>query len=122
MDIISNIIWILHLLLVLCIFLSVIVNDKLIKIFSVAFLFYLLLQYMTGYEKCGLTELEYYVKGERYKEGFLYRLIKPVIRVPEKYFYEKLYLVHLLWILILLYQLGYLTLLYNGIQRKISKI
>ena len=116
MDIISNIIWILHLFLVLCIFFSVFIDDKLIKIFSLAFLCYLLLQYMTGYEKCGLTELEYYIKGDNYKEGFLFRLIKPVIRVPEKYFYKKLYLVHLLWILILLYELGYLSMLYNKIQ------
>ena len=116
MDIISNIIWILHLILVLCIFFSIFISDNGLKILSLGFLIYLLLQYMTGYERCGLTEIEYYVKGESYKEGFLYRLIKPVIRVPSKYFYDKLYLVHLLWIVILIYQLGYYKLIYKKIN------
>jgi hypothetical protein len=106
MDIISNIIWILHLFLVLGIFFSIFINDKLIKIFSLAFLCYLLLQYMTGYEKCGLTELEYYIKGDDYKEGFLYRLINPLIKIPEEYFDKWLFGFHLLWICILLNQLN----------------
>jgi hypothetical protein len=44
------------------------------------------MQYITNYGKCGLTELEYIIKGKKYQEGFLYRLIKPIIVIPEKYF------------------------------------
>ena len=61
---------------------------------------------ITNFGKCGLTELEYAIRGEKCKEGFIYRLVKPIITVPEKYFDQHLYWVHVLWILILGYQLS----------------
>ena len=65
------------------------------------FLIYLFLQYITGYEKCGLTVLEYLVMGEKYAEGFLYRIINPLIKIPENYFNKYLILVHILYIYLL---------------------
>ena len=62
-------------------------------------------QWITNYGKCGLTELEYMFKGEKYKEGFIYRIVKPIISVPETYFDNYLYLVHITWTLILALQL-----------------
>jgi hypothetical protein len=110
-NIISNIIYYLHLLLVTIVFISIFINNKKIKIITFVFLIYLMLQYITGYEKCGLTELEYYFKGKDYEEGFLYRLIKPVIRTPEKYFYKNLYIAHAIWIIVLAYQLDFIALI-----------
>ena len=104
-----NIIYYLHLILVIVVFMSIFVNNRNIKVVVFIFLIYLMLQYITGYEKCGLTELEYYFKGNNYEEGFLYRLIKPVIRTPEKYFYKNLYIVHIIYIIILAYQLNLLN-------------
>ena len=65
------------------------------------FLIYLLLQYVTGYERCGLTIMEYLVLGKKYESGFLYRVINPIIKVPEHYFDKYLIAVHLFYIYLL---------------------
>ena len=68
-------------------------------------LLFLLLQYSTNYGKCTLTQLEYLIMGEKYQEGFLYRLINPVIKRDENYFNYYYYIFHFLFIIILIYQL-----------------
>jgi hypothetical protein len=102
---ITNIIQLLHLFLVLGVASSVFIPDIQTKKLALTFLLFIFVQYITNYGKCGLTELEYAIKGENYKEGFIYRLVKPIISVPEKYFDEHLYWIHVIWILILGYQL-----------------
>ena len=104
---IENIIKILHLILVIFIIIAPCIDLREIKINVLIILIYLLFQYLTGYNKCGITQLEYYVMGEEYQEGFLYRIISPIIKVPEKYFSNFLYMIHILYILILSYQLRY---------------
>ena len=69
-------------------------------------LLFIFIQFITNLGKCGLTELEYAIRGKKCKEGFIYRLVKPIITVPEKYFDQHLYWIHVLWILILGYQLS----------------
>jgi hypothetical protein len=79
-------------------------------------LVFLLLHYITNNSMCLLTELEYYFKKEKYKEGFLYRLIKPVLTTPEEYVNKYLYLLHISWIIILFVQLknaNYFTTFYS---------
>ncbi len=93
-----------HLVLVLVIILSPFLNLY-IKKNVLALLIYLLFQYLSGYNRCGLTTLEYYVMGEEYQQGFLYRLINPLIKVSEDYFDNFLYLFHIMYILILTYQI-----------------
>jgi hypothetical protein len=95
----------LHLILVLVVSSSIFIPNYKIKQLALTFLIFLLAQYITNYGRCGLTELEYVIKGEKYQEGFLYRLIKPVITVKEDYFNNQLYLIHILYIVILSYQL-----------------
>jgi hypothetical protein len=94
-----------HLSLVLFIVTSVFIKKIKYKISSLCILLYLLIRYISGNNKCGLTMLEYRYMGERYAEGFLFRLIKPVITTPEKYFDNYLLLFHLLWIIILIVQI-----------------
>ena len=95
----------LHLILVLGIASSIFIPNIEIKKLALTFLLFIFAQYITNYGKCGLTEIEYAIRGEDYKEGFIYRLVKPVITVPEEYFDKQLYWIHLIWILILGYQL-----------------
>ena len=102
---ILNVIQILHFLLVSIIFLSIFIPNDQIKKLSLTLLIFIFLQYITNYGKCGLTELEYMIKGEKYKEGFIYRLVKPIITIPEKYFNQHLYVIHIIWMFILGYQL-----------------
>ena len=91
----------LHLLLVLIVIFSIFIKNKKLKSNVFVFLIFLLFHY----GKCGLTEFEYLFTQEKYKEGFLYRLIKPVITMPEKYFDKYLIVLHLVWIIILYYQI-----------------
>ena len=98
----------LHLALVISLALSVFIPNCLFKEIALVLLVFIFLQYIFNYGKCGLTELEYMVLGEdHYHEGFIYRLVKPVINVPEKYFYNGLFYVHIAWIAILAYQIYY---------------
>jgi hypothetical protein len=52
-----------------------------------------------------LTDLEYLLLGDKYKSGFMYRLINPMIKIPEDYFNKYLFCFHITWISILYYQL-----------------
>jgi hypothetical protein len=105
---IVQIIRLLHLILVIGILASVFVPNKDYKIASLVFLIYILFQYLTNYGRCGLTEIEYLFKKEKYQEGFLYRLIKPIITVPEKYFDKYLFLIHIILIVSLSFQIYYM--------------
>lgn len=102
---IIKIIQLIHLAIVIAVISSVFVPNYQLKKYSFTFLIFIFIQWITNYGKCGLTELEYILKGEKYKEGFIYRIIKPIITIPEKYFTNYLYLVHIIWIIILALQL-----------------
>jgi hypothetical protein len=94
-----------HLILIITIIFSIFIDNNKIKEFTLYILLILLLQYITNYGKCTLTQLEYLIMQENYKNGFLYRLINPVINIDEKYFDNSYYIIHVLLIIILIYQL-----------------
>lgn len=100
----AYIIWIIHFFLVISIIIAPFVHIIDYKKGILILLTFLLFQYLTGYEKCGLTQLEYFLMGENYKEGFLYRIINPIIKIPENYFNDWLYLIHIIYVLILIKQ------------------
>jgi len=102
---IIKIIQLLHLILVIFLVSSVFVTNYQVKKYAFTFLIFIFIQYITNYGKCGLTELEYVFKGDKYQEGFIYRIVKPIISVPEKYFKNYLYLTHIIWTIILALQL-----------------
>ncbi len=103
--ILVNIINIIHSIIILLVVVSPLISYGKLKEYAFIFLLYLLFQYVTGYERCGLTELEYLAMGEKYKEGFMYRLIKPMIKIPESYFNKYLFGIHLFYLYILYNQL-----------------
>lgn len=107
MNNINIIIKLLHLVIIVAIIISVFIQSCNFKKLVLTFLIFLFLQYMFGYEKCGLTELEYWIIGEgNHKQGFIYRIINPIIKIPEKYINNGLAYVHILWICILLWQIN----------------
>lgn len=103
---ITPIINLIHHALVYGLVISVFVDNYAYKKLALTLLIFILAQFITNYGKCGLTELEYLFKGEKYQEGFIYRIVKPIITIPEKYFDNLFYVVHMLWIGILWKQLG----------------
>ena len=98
---------VLHIAIIISILLSVIIPNCCLKKLVLTLLIFLLIQYILGYEKCGLTQLEYYFLGEKYQSGFLYRLINPLIKVRQEYFYHGIMYIHILIIIILIYQIYY---------------
>jgi hypothetical protein len=107
------IIQLLHIFLVIFLISSVFVPSCTVKKIAFILLIFLMIQYIFKFGKCGLTQLEYAVLGENYKQGFLYRLVNPVVCVPEHYFNYGFYIVHVLWIVILGYQLYKSNCLFN---------
>lgn len=96
-----------HLSIVVFMFISVFINNKRVKEVALLLLGYLLIKYLTGHKKCVLTELEHKVLGEEnYEKGFLHQLMFPTSNIPENYFNNGLLIIHLLWIVILVYQLS----------------
>ena len=95
----------LHFLLFITLLSSIFIQNIQLKELSLMILLFLLLQFLSNYGKCTLTQLEYLVMGKEYQNGFLYRLINPVIKRDENYFNYYYYIIHLLWIFILIYQL-----------------
>jgi len=90
-----------HYAIILAIAIAPFITWQLYRNTACIFLIYLLLQYITGYERCGLTVMEFLVLGKKYESGFLYRVINPVIKVPEHYFDKYLIGVHLFYIYLL---------------------
>lgn len=97
----------LHLIIIIAIMLSIIIPNCFLKKLVLTLLIFLLLQHMLGYEKCGLTQLEYLILKEKYQDGFLYRLINPMIKVRQEYFYNGVLYAHLAIMCILVYQIYY---------------
>jgi hypothetical protein len=96
----------LHLILVISLAMSIFITNTQFKILCITLLIFMLFHYITNYGKCGLTQLEYLIMGEKYQEGFLYRLIKPVITIPEQYFDKNIFYIHIIYIIILFYQIN----------------
>jgi hypothetical protein len=101
-----NIIKLFHLIVIIFIVIAPVYPNEQLKKIVFILLLYLFFQYISGYEKCGLTILEYIVMGEKYQEGFIYRLINPIIKIPEKYFDQYLFYIHCIYIVILYTQLN----------------
>jgi|UniRef100_A0A6C0EEC0 hypothetical protein len=105
MYLIIKLVNILHLIIIITSIVSIIIPIIIVKKYALIFLIFILFHYLTNNQKCGLTELEYYLLKKKYNEGFIFKLIKPIITIPEHYFNKYLYLLHILWILILYYQI-----------------
>jgi hypothetical protein len=103
---IINLINLIHFIIVLLVIISPFVDNLFFKKNILIFLVFLLFQYITGYEKCGLTELEYMFMGEEYQHGFIYRIVNPLIKVPEAYFDKWLIIIHIIYVITLYTQLN----------------
>ena len=81
------------------------IDNNNIKRYVFIFLVYLFFQYISGYRKCGLTTFEHMILQDKYEEGFMYRLINPMITIREDYFDKYISVVHICLIIILFLQL-----------------
>ncbi len=84
---------------------SILLPDYELKKISLIILFFTLFQYITNYAKCGLIELDFLINGNKYKDGNLYKILKPFFKPPVNYFENKYYWYHLVLILIITHQI-----------------
>lgn len=94
-----------HWILIFGLSISIFINNYQYKKISLSLLILILIQFIINNGKCGLTEIEYLIKGEQYKEGIIYQFVKPIITIPENYIDKYFYILHILWIWILWKQL-----------------
>lgn len=97
-----------HFIIVLSVALSAFIPDKKFKRNILFFLIYLQLQYLTGYKKCGLTDLEDKLTNKKKEQGFIYSIINPYITLDEQEYYAYQKYLHYGLILILILQIYYL--------------
>jgi hypothetical protein len=101
---ILKLIRLLHFLIILTVILSPFLNKIEIKKNVLIFLIYLKLQHITGYKKCGLTDLEDKITGNKKEIGFIYSILNPYFNLDQTEFYKKQEYIHYFLILILTYQ------------------
>ena len=100
----QKIINILHLILFCILFISPFINDCAIKLNSIIILVFISVHFITKYGKCGIINCERFFLKENFKDGFFFKLIKPVISYKNNIFYEKFFNIIILYIIILMIQ------------------
>ncbi len=116
-----------HILLIMFLSGSIFINNCIYKLYSLFFISFILMHYITKYGKCGIINIEKFFLGTEFKNGVAYRLIKPVISYKNNTFYDcgGMYILAM-YILILIYQIyinrnsciNTLKLVYNHLIKK----
>jgi hypothetical protein len=101
----DNIIIMLHSILLYIIIISPFIDDLYLKKTILIFLLFLCMHFLTKYGKCGIINIERLFLKDNFKQGFFYRLIKPVISYKENYFYIHFFEIIVIYILVLWFQL-----------------
>ena len=101
----DNIILLLHIIFFYVIATSPFNNDYSFKKIILILLLFFCAQWMSEYGKCGLINIEKYFLKDKFKNGFVYRLVKPVICYKINIFYKYYFGLILIYIFILYVQL-----------------
>lgn len=99
------IILICHIILFCWIVFSPFANNCLYKKAALIFILFLIVQFISKYGKCGLINIEKFFLKDKFKEGFIYRLIKPIISYKINPFGGKYFNLILVYVIILIIQL-----------------
>jgi len=94
-----------HIILFYIIALSPLIKDCYLKKIILVVIVFLFFQYILKYGKCGIINIERLFLKEKFKEGFFYRLIKPIISYKQNIIYKNYFILIIVYILILFVQL-----------------
>ena len=81
------------------------IDDCFIKQLILLLLIFITIHYLTKYGKCGLINIERFFLGDNFKNGIVYKLIKPVISYKNNIFYEYFFWLIIIYIFILVHQI-----------------
>lgn len=101
----DDIILFFHITLFYLLALSILIKDCYLKKIIIILIMFLCLQYTSKYGKCGLINIERFFLKEKFKEGFIYRLIKPIICYKKNIIYKKYFILIIIYLTILFVQL-----------------
>jgi hypothetical protein len=94
-----------HLVFGLLMMSSIFINDCFLKSNALIFYVFILFHFITKYGKCGIINVERYFLKEKFREGFAFKLIKPVISYKNNFIYESFFEILPVYIFILMIQL-----------------
>jgi hypothetical protein len=84
--------------------LSPIIDDCNYKKIIFILISFICLQFLVRYGKCGLVNIEKFILRDKFRKGFLFKLIRPVISYRFNPFYSEYFPLLLVYILILYIQ------------------
>ena len=115
----DNIILMFHIILFYIMALSPLITDVYFKKVILILMIFLCIQYITKYGKCGLINLEMFFLKEKFREGFIYRLIKPIICYKKNIIYKNYFILIIIYMIVLytqLYNSGHNLNLFNSLK------
>jgi hypothetical protein len=74
---------IIHMILILFVIIAPFTQNKTLIKYNIVLLSYFLFKWITGYNRCGLTEIEYLLSNKPYGTGFIHRLLNNVVNIEE---------------------------------------
>jgi hypothetical protein len=101
----DDIILICHIILFYSLALSPLITDCYLKKINLILIMFLCIQYVTKYGKCGLINIERFFLKKNFKQGFVYRLVKPVVCYKQNIIYKNYFKLIIIYMLVLYLQL-----------------
>ena len=101
----DNLIKNIHLLFGILMISSIFIDNCLLKAYALIFYIFILFHFIAKYGKCGIINIERYFLKEKFREGFAFKLIKPVISYKNNFVYESFMEIFPLYIFILIIQI-----------------
>ena len=104
-DILADLVRLIHYIVLVFVFVPWFANDfMLLRICSIL-LGYIFLKWTFVDDGCSLTFIENKLRGIKNENGFVYRLLNPIINVNESVFYKNAYYFIILSLLVSIYKL-----------------
>ena len=101
----NDIILLCHIVLFYTLTLSPLITDSYLKKIILILIMFLSIQNVSKYGKCGVINCEKFFLKEKFKQGFFYRLIKPVICYKQNIVYKNYFMLTIIYMIILYIQL-----------------
>ena len=100
------IIKIFHVIFIYLLMISPFINNCVYKLNSLILFIFIVFHYMSKYGKCGIINIERAFLKEHFREGFFFKLIKPVISYKNNIFYYNLFYMLIIYCIILSIQIN----------------
>lgn len=91
--ILANIVNVIHLAMILFGVIGPFTNNRTVLKLSLQLIIFVLFHWITKFGKCQLTELEARLRGQPRDQGYIYKILQPIINVREHHLNYVIYIV-----------------------------